>query len=183
MQLKDCIQVYDHVMAYEHIGGLIKWLNTQKFTAATTVGGINTKIRKAENLGMTNNSKSQTMVHWHNYLHFNFSKYLQDYKTKFPKLSFHNHFDITALKYEKTGHYSYHHDSSWEIMRTMSCILMLNNDYEGGDLSFADQNNKEILKVEKQSNRMIIWPSNFLFPHAVLPVKEGKRYSIVAWAF
>ena len=60
---------------------------------------------------------------------------------------------------------------------------MLNNDYEGGDLSFADQNNEEILKVEKQANRMIIWPSNFLFPHAVLPVTKGKRYSIVAWAF
>ena len=32
-------------------------------------------------------------------------------------------------------------------------------------------------------NRLIIWPSNFLFPHSVLPVTKGLRYSVVAWAF
>ena len=38
------------------------------------------------------------------------------------------------------------------------------------------------LIIEKKSNRMIVWPSNFLYPHAVKPVTEGIRYSIVSWA-
>ena len=36
--------------------------------------------------------------------------------------------------------------------------------------------------VEKKANRMIIWPSNFLYPHSVKPVTEGIRYSVVSWA-
>ena len=31
-------------------------------------------------------------------------------------------------------------------------------------------------------NRMIIWPSTFLYPHTVKPVTKGTRYSVVAWA-
>jgi hypothetical protein len=26
-----------------------------------------------------------------------------------------------------------------------------------------------------------MFPSNFLYPHSVLPVTEGTRYSIVTW--
>jgi predicted 2-oxoglutarate/Fe(II)-dependent dioxygenase YbiX len=33
-----------------------------------------------------------------------------------------------------------------------------------------------------KSTSVIIWPSNFLFPHCVEPIQEGVRYSIVAWA-
>ena len=89
-----------------------------------------------------------------------------------------------ALKYEQTGYYKYHIDSSHECFRTVSCILLLNNDYEGGALSFGDpQNLKQIKKIEIVPNRLIIWPSNFLFPYSVLPVTKGLRYSVVAWAF
>jgi predicted 2-oxoglutarate/Fe(II)-dependent dioxygenase YbiX len=28
---------------------------------------------------------------------------------------------------------------------------------------------------------MLIWPSNFLYPHKVNPVKKGIRYSMVCW--
>ena len=72
-------------------------------------------------------------------------------------------------------------DHCKQYPRTLSGIFLLNNDYEGGELSFRnlDKTGEENIPVEP--NRMIVWPSNFLFPHTVKPVKKGTRYSVVAW--
>ena len=61
-------------------------------------------------------------------------------------------------------------------------IYLLNNDYEGGELCFKELKTEEESIVEKRANRLIIWPSNFIFPHTVKPVTKGIRYSIVGWA-
>ena len=66
--------------------------------------------------------------------------------------------------------------------RIYSCVFLINDDYEGGELAFKYPKSDEILKVEKKKNRLIIFPSNFLYPHTVLPVTKGERYSVVAWA-
>jgi len=91
-------------------------------------------------------------------------------------------FDIEILKYENKGFYTWHVDHFSKFPRTMSCILLLNNDYEGGNLCFRNPDGSGEWEVEVKPNRMIIWPSNFLYPHTVKPVTKGKRYSIVAWA-
>ena len=66
--------------------------------------------------------------------------------------------------------------------RFISFILLLNNDYEGGEICFTDpdhQSNEKEIKV--QPGRLIMWPSNFLYPHKVKPVIKGTRYSVVGW--
>ena len=40
---------------------------------------------------------------------------------------------------------------------------------------------KDII-IKGSPGDLVIWPSNFLFPHGVKPVKKGKRYTVVAWA-
>jgi predicted 2-oxoglutarate/Fe(II)-dependent dioxygenase YbiX len=60
--------------------------------------------------------------------------------------------------------------------------IILNNDYEGGNLCFRNPDGSGEWEVEVKPNRMIIWPSTFLYPHTVKPVTKGKRYSVVAWA-
>ena len=55
---------------------------------------------------------------------------------------------------------------------------MLNNDYEGGGLNFKW--NDEKMDIEIKPNRLIMWPSNFMYPHCVEPITKGTRYSIVA---
>ena len=64
----------------------------------------------------------------------------------------------------------------------MSMILLCNNDYEGGDLGFANPDYTDELIVPVRANRLIVWPSNFLFPHGVKPITKGTRYSVVGWA-
>ena len=36
--------------------------------------------------------------------------------------------------------------------------------------------------METKPGHVVIWPSNFMYPHAVEPVKKGIRYSVVSWA-
>ena len=64
----------------------------------------------------------------------------------------------------------------------MSSILFLNNDYEGGELSFKNTFNDDEISIKPTPGTLLVWPSNILFPHAVKPVKKGIRYTIVAWA-
>lgn len=61
---------------------------------------------------------------------------------------------------------------------TLTVLGALNSGYKGGEfLMFGD---KEI-KLDEGS--IVIFPSNFMFPHEVLPVKEGTRYSFVSWVW
>jgi predicted 2-oxoglutarate/Fe(II)-dependent dioxygenase YbiX len=81
------------------------------------------------------------------------------------------------LKYEKNGFFEEHVDSYSYAHRTLSCSLILNNNFEGGEFSFF---NEQIIYSLKKGSA-IFFPSNFMYPHSILPVKNGIRYSIVTW--
>ena len=57
----------------------------------------------------------------------------------------------------------------------------LNDEYQGGDLIFTDQKNIEIKRFKLDKGSVVFFPSNFMYPHMIEPLKKGKRYSIVAW--
>jgi hypothetical protein len=186
MEIKNFIKIYDEALPWNVLSNLIRFANNNKFQE-TLVGGnkeINFNIRRTYTLPLSNLNKYLTNVHWFNLLHYffkiNLDKYPKD--TNIVDYSYKNIFDIEILKYENTGFYTWHVDHFAEIPRTMSCILLLNNDYEGGNLCFRNPDGSGEWEVEVKPNRMIIWPSNFLYPHTVKPVTKGTRYSVVAWA-
>ena len=188
MEIKNFIKIYDEVLPWGVTANLIKFANVSKFNETSVGGGTQSKvdfnIRKTYCLPLLNVSNSLSMVHWFNLLYSYFNKHLKKYKIDVNILDYDykDIFDIEILKYENTGFYTWHVDHFASIPRTMSCILLLNNDYEGGNLCFRNPDGSEEWEVEVKPNRMIIWPSNFLFPHTVKPVTKGKRYSVVAWA-
>ena len=137
-----------------------------------------TKKWEQNNIGV----ESLTEVHWANFLHFTFTHFVNEYLKIFDFNVQANIDDIQILKYEKGGHYIFHVDSHSIIPRIFSCIFLVNEDYEGGDLLFKYPNSEIITKIEKKENRMVVWPSNFLYPHSVTKVEKGTRYSVVAWA-
>ena len=61
---------------------------------------------------------------------------------------------------------------------TLSVLGILNDNYKGGE--FIMFQNK-VIKL-KQGD-LLIFPSNFLFPHKVEPVSEGIRYSYISWVY
>ena len=188
MEVKNFIKIYDEVLPWNALSNLIRFANTSSFNE-TKVGGntvaiTNFNIRKTYALSISNKDNSITKTHWFNLLYSFFYKNLNQYKidNNILDYEFENIMDIEILKYENTGFYTWHVDHFSAIPRTMSCILLLNNDYEGGNLCFRNPDGSGEWEVEVKPNRMIIWPSNFLFPHTVKPVTKGTRYSVVAWA-
>jgi len=188
MEIKKFIKIYDEVLPWNVLSSLIRFANISKFTEAKVGSNYEAiedfNIRRAYVLGLSNLNDSLSEVHWFNLLHYFFNSRLNQYKLDLNIIDFQykSIFDIEILKYENTGFYTWHVDHFATIPRTMSCILLLNNDYEGGNLCFRNPDGSGEWEVEVKPNRMIIWPSNFLYPHTVKPVTKGKRYSVVAWA-
>jgi hypothetical protein len=184
MEVKNFIKIYDNCLSPILISKLISAINTFKFNEATIdKGETNFEIRKTFTKSLNNLSSSMTEVHWHNLLCTIFTSALHRYglDTKTQPFNFTNIINIDVLKYENSGFYTWHTDHFADCPRTMSCILLLNNDYEGGELCFRDVDGTNEWCVKKELGRIIVWPSNFMFPHTVKPV-VGKRLSIVAWS-
>jgi len=60
----------------------------------------------------------------------------------------------------------------------LSIIGILNDDYEGSELiMFEDK------KIDTKKGDLLIFPSNFLYPHEITPVTKGVRYSYVSWVW
>ena len=110
--------------------------------------------------------------------------------TDYSKL--HKHFEgwesyssLRLNKYEKNKRMANHvdhikslFDGSARGIPILSIVGLLNDDYEGGE--FIMFNNK---KLDLKQGDILIFPSVFLYPHRVEPIKKGARYSFVSWAW
>lgn len=192
MDLSKYILTVDDIVEEECLDRIIMWLegNPNLFQRAKTVNTFTMlekeekKIRDTSNINLSPHHQSYTARHWANYLGAKFTQALSVYSKQYNFASFPGLqlIDMQVLKYKEQGHYTFHVDHCNEIPRTMSMILLLNDDYQGGELCFADPNGSNENKVKNKKGRMILWPSNFLYPHKVSPVTKGTRYSIVCWA-
>jgi len=69
-------------------------------------------------------------------------------------------------------------DGNRKGIPTLSILGSLNDDYEGGELVFWEQE-----AIELKAGSIMLFPSNFMYPHKVMPVTKGVRYSYVSWAW
>jgi len=82
-----------------------------------------------------------------------------------------------VLRYGVGSFFKEHADSFDGNLRTVSCSIALNDDYEGGEMAFF--NGEKVYRLNKGD--IIMFPSSFIYPHQILPVMQGVRYSIVTW--
>lgn len=191
MEIKDFIKVVDQTLPPEVISSCIKYLNKVKFEPAGVVGNfenpsvVNKKTRDVDSWCF-GNTKTMTDIHWTNLFLSLIKKEAIQYDRD---LNLRNGacvqriLNIDALRYKVGGHYVPHVDHGAVTPRTLSVIYFLNNDYEGGKLNFVDpqDNDKVIATVDPKPGRLLMWPSNFIFPHGVTPVTKGQRFVIVSW--
>ena len=105
------------------------------------------------------------------------NKAINMYNEKFPEAMIEEDSGYELLRYGEGNFYKQHTDSFKARPRAVSCSFALNDDYLGGEFSFFDQ--EFFYKLKKGS--VLMFPSNFMFPHAVMPVTKGTRYSIITW--
>ena len=148
---------------------------------------VDTKIRKALVTGTSDIDTS-----FHNEYASVLWKKSKEYLKDFGK-NLHLHDDyfeenfkiepVSFLKYSPGYFYKIHCDEAFlnnpetHFIRELSYVFFANEDFTGGGLSFPLQ--KKIIKPK--TNTLIIFPSNWCFPHTVLPVTRGVRYSAVTW--
>lgn len=85
---------------------------------------------------------------------------------------------LNVLKYENTDQYDFHVDGSWDMYRTISALIYLNpTQYDGGQTYFKYFD----LSIKPDSPSIVLFPSNYIYLHAAMPITKGKKYIIVSW--
>jgi predicted 2-oxoglutarate/Fe(II)-dependent dioxygenase YbiX len=102
---------------------------------------------------------------------------IAEYTKRFPYCWVQEDTGYDLLRYKEGGFYREHVDHFKENSRAVSCSFALNDGYEGGEFSFF--NGTIDHRIPKGA--ALMFPSNFLFPHAIKPVTSGTRYAIVTW--
>lgn len=98
---------------------------------------------------------------WNGYTQIRFNKYDQTTKMKLHCDHIHDAFDG-----QRKG------------VPILTILGALNDNYEGGEfIMFGDK------QVDIPAGAVLIFPSNFMYPHEVKPVKAGTRYSYVSWVW
>ena len=174
IKLTDFVHRYDNIIKKEVCEEIINQKDL-KFNLATVSGG---KVNKHRNCLVKPIEKK-----FDNKIQKIISKIIQLY------MEDHKHFGPGMNSIEDTGYehllylgshkgeYKEHVDHVELFPRILSISILLNDNYEGGNFSFF--NGQHI--IEKKQGSAIIFPSNFCFPHAVLPVTKGDRHSIITW--
>lgn len=85
---------------------------------------------------------------------------------------------LTLLRYKENNKYDYHVDANWTLYRVTSALIYLNpQEYEGGETHFDLMN----ITVNPESPSIVLFPSNYAYSHAAMPVKSGTKYIFVTW--
>ena len=103
---------------------------------------------------------------------------VQDY-AKDHGIEISNNVGYSLARYSVGQFFVEHTDSTQEFPRKVSSILYLNDDYEGGTLTFTKLNKT----FKPKANTLFIFPSGEEFSHSADPVINGTKYVIVGfWA-
>lgn len=84
------------------------------------------------------------------------------------------------LRYEEGQEFGEHVDTisgRHEGNRQLTALIYLNDDYQGGETNFSRQG----LTVQASAGDVLLFPSNFVYPHSSPPVVGGVKYVIVTW--
>lgn len=181
-ELKDYIVVMNNIMPPPVADAVLsEYKNSNDWINATIKSGEDLSIRNCQTIGISfpNIIDSNKIVR-QNIDATLFSvagQAIKEYVRHFKSAEIEQDSGYDLLKYEVGGFYREHKDSFKDRPRAVSCSFALNDDYEGGEFAFFGR--ELVYKLKKGS--CIMFPSNFMYPHEIMPVTSGTRYSIVTW--
>ena len=175
----EAIVKLDNIINPNFIDKIIPLINKKADKNLEITAGMDKNTRNVKGYHLNLNTPTN-MFYW-NYIKQEIERIYIFYKAKFPKMSSNKINQIDLLKYKEGGKYKTHTDHFSTTPRHLSVIMNLNDNYSGGELVFTDQKDKEIKKLKLGKGSIVFFPSNFMYPHSIQPIKTGTRYSIVAW--
>lgn len=99
---------------------------------------------------------------------------LYDYEARYSiKMDFQE--CLNFVKYRPGQHFKPHADHGFSYNCTVSSVMYLNDNYEGGELVF----NTLGFKIKPKAGDTIFFPSTYIYSHGSLPIIRGTKYSVV----
>jgi hypothetical protein len=100
---------------------------------------------------------------------------LKSYKEMFSIVEdVYNPENFQLLKYEVGQYFHSHYDSYPAVNRSISVLIYLNDDYEGGEIEFVNFD----IKIKPKAGTLIMFPSNYPYRHIAHPVISGTKYAV-----
>ena len=96
--------------------------------------------------------------------------------SKFSPIRF-NRYPVGTMMREHYDHIHSIFDGNMKGVPIVSIVANLNEDYEGSEFYCRGE------KIELKTGDILLFPSNFMYPHEVRETIKGTRYSFVSWAF
>lgn len=190
MQLKDYIIVINNAASNKLCDDIINeykdstdWNTATIWDKATdeNVTIIDNSIRNCETISMSLHNvitkNEETRKNLDARLFVCVGKCICEYNKIIPWCKIEKDSGYQLLRYKEGSFYQPHVDSVTSEPRSVSCSIVLNDSFKGGEFVFFE--GQEVYNLKKGD--ALLFPSNFLYPHEVKPVKSGTRYSIVTW--
>ena len=182
LPLSQYIKVYDNILDINDCNLILdEYSNSNEWLTAKTGHGENLQIRKCDSIPISNQKILEKNIDVRNkidsMLFKKVSNIVKKYMSDFPSCFLTSDSGYDLLRYQVGGYYGQHADSFKEQMRTISISINLNNDYVGGNMAFFDRE----IQIRGETGSAIVFPSNFMYPHEIMPIQKGTRYSIVTW--
>ncbi len=130
---------------------------------------------KPENLGPRDESNAE-LLDLHQEIYEKLKLCIDDY-ARYWGINVVYYEAFNFVKYEGEGtHFNIHADHGPAYNCTVSAVIYINDDYEGGEIRFPRLDG--YTHVPKVGD-IAVFPSNYIYEHASLPMKSGTKYCVV----
>lgn len=130
---------------------------------------------KPENLGPRNENNAE-LIDLHQEIYEKLKLCIDDY-ARYWGINVVYYEAFNFVKYEGEGtHFNIHADHGPAYNCTVSAVIYINDDYEGGEIRFPRLDG--YTHVPKVGD-IAVFPSNYIYEHASLPMKSGTKYCVV----
>jgi hypothetical protein len=130
---------------------------------------------KPENLGPRNENNAE-LIDLHQEVYEKLKLCIDDY-ARYWGINVVYYEAFNFVKYEGEGtHFNIHADHGPAYNCTVSAVIYINDDYEGGEIRFPRLDN--YTHVPRVGD-IAVFPSNYIYEHASLPMKSGTKYCVV----
>jgi predicted 2-oxoglutarate/Fe(II)-dependent dioxygenase YbiX len=182
-KLEDYIHVFDNILPKHFCQEILEeYKHCDHWAPALVAGGFESKdsrncnqILISDHHVISHNEEIRRSIDER--IHKCVAEAMELYTEKHPLFNVEIDTGYQLLRYQEGQYYTQHTDSFKQEQRSVSCSIQLNEDYEGGEFAFF---NREII-MRTGVGSVIMFPSNFMYPHEVMPVQKGTRYSIITW--
>lgn len=185
--VKDYVKVYDKCFSESFCNDAIEHLNQKTWTQHTMSDYNGKKYTDDTELSTLYDDDNIYTKQIFSVIRKAVGKYvLEDFKdyalwfngwnnTSLPR---YNRYDVDTQMKVHCDHIHTLFDGNERGVPVLSILGALNNNYSGGEfIMFED------VSIKLKAGQIIIFPSNFMYPHRVLPVTAGIRHTFVSWAW